>query len=76
MKESTNKDIAPHQSMVELSSALPCLIHAAATTDKTKGPVLFAKFDIKDGYWRMAVPDNDMWNFAYILPKLDPDEPT
>jgi hypothetical protein len=37
---------------------------------------LFSKLDIKDGYWRMVVPEDDEWNFAYVLPKLHPDEPT
>jgi hypothetical protein len=32
--------------------------------------------DIKDGYWRMVVPAEDEWHFAYVLPKLHPDEPT
>ena len=29
---------------------------------------MFAKLDIKDGYWRMSVEKGAEWNFAYILP--------
>lgn len=41
-----------------------------------QGPILFSKLDIKDGYWRMVVPEDEEWNFAYVLPKQHPDEPT
>jgi hypothetical protein len=32
--------------------------------------------DVKDGYWRMVVPEEDEWHFAYVLPKASPKEPT
>jgi hypothetical protein len=38
-------------------------------------PFLFAKLDIKDGFWRMVVPADDEFNFCYIMPTL-PDAPT
>jgi hypothetical protein len=40
------------------------------------GPILFSKLDIKDGYWHMVVPEDEEWNFAYVLPKASPDEDT
>jgi hypothetical protein len=33
-------------------------------------PFYFVKLDIKDGFWRMAVSNEDAWNFAYVLPSL------
>jgi hypothetical protein len=36
---------------------------------------MFSKLDIKDGYWQMVVPEEEEWNFTYILPKADPQEP-
>jgi hypothetical protein len=33
-------------------------------------PFIFTKLDIKDGFWRMRVSDEDAWNFAYVLPSL------
>ena len=28
---------------------------------------MFAKLDLKDGYWRIMVEDSKEWNFVYIL---------
>ena len=38
-----------------------------ALAPDTGVPFLFAKFDLKDGYWRMVVNESDAWNFAYVL---------
>ena len=37
---------------------LPRLIYAVATALEAQGPILFSKLDIKDGYWRMVVPED------------------
>jgi hypothetical protein len=29
-----------------------------------------AKWDIKDGFWRMDCMEGEEWNFAYVLPNL------
>jgi hypothetical protein len=76
VNETTNTTQSPTTSMGELGNVLPRLIYAAGSAPDSLGPVLFAKFDIKDGYWRMRVPDNDEWHFAFVLPKLTPEEPT
>jgi hypothetical protein len=76
VNEATNPKQAPAEAMAELGNVLPRLIYAVATAPNAKGPVLFSKLDIKDGYWRMVVPSEDEWNFAYVLPKLHPDDPT
>jgi hypothetical protein len=62
--------------MAELGSVLPQLIYAIANPLDGRGPFLFSKLDIKDGYWRMVVPEDEEWHFAYILPKESPDEDT
>ena len=62
--------------MSELGCVLPCLIYAITTAPENRGPILFSRLDIKDGYWHMVVTPEDKWNFAYVLPKLVPDEPT
>jgi hypothetical protein len=36
---------------------------------------VFMKLDIKDGFWCLAVPEQDEFNFYYVLPQLQPDEP-
>jgi hypothetical protein len=30
-----------------------------------------AKWDIKDGFWRMDCAEGEEWNFAYVLPQLE-----
>ena len=32
---------------------------------------MFSKLDIKDGFWRMSVSEEDAWNFCYALPARD-----
>ena len=34
--------------------------------------IVFAKLDIKDGFWRLAVSDDDAWNFCHVLPSMNP----
>ena len=51
VNESMNPDIAPTHALKELGHVLPRLIYAIATAPDTKGPDLFSKLDIKDGYW-------------------------
>ena len=76
VNESTSENVAPNHAMNELGRVLPRLIYAVATAPEQRGPILFSKLDIKDGYWRMVVTPDEEWNFAYILPKLEPNEPT
>jgi hypothetical protein len=62
--------------MFELGKVLPRIIHALASTPDEPMPFLFAKIDIKDGFWRMVlVPADDEFNFCYVMPTL-PDAPT
>ena len=76
VNEATNPTTAPTVSMAELGHVLPRLIYAVATAPDAQGPVLFSKLDVKDGYWRMVVAEEDEWHFAYVLPKASPEEPT
>ena len=76
VNEATKPNIAPSHAMTQLGHVLPRLIYAVATAPENKGPLLFSKLDVKDGNWRMVVSPEDEWNFAYVLSKLTPDEPT
>ena len=62
--------------MSELGCVLPCLIYTITTAPERCRPILFSKLDVKDGYWHMVIAPEDEWNFAYILPKLAPNELT
>lgn len=52
VNEATDETTAPLRAMNELGWALPRIIHALATVPTNNGPILLAKFDLKDGYWR------------------------
>ena len=72
VNDATDESQAPLHAMNELGWVLPRIIHALATVTEEQGPILMAKFDLKDGYWRMVVPSDDEYNFAYVLPQTDP----
>jgi hypothetical protein len=75
VNESTNPMTAPRLSMAQLGNVLPRLICFVATAPVERGPLVFSKLDIKDGYWRGVVRQDEEWNFAYVLPPATPDEP-
>ena len=74
VNELTNEDAAPHHSMDQLGKVLHRCIYAVATQPTDAGPILFCKLDIKDGYWRMCVPESDEEQFCYVLPQT-PESP-
>ena len=50
------------------------VIHAFAEADP-KANIFMAKWDIKDGFWRMDCAEGEEWNFVYVLPQPE-GEPT
>ena len=74
VNESTNK-LAPQHAMFELGNIIPRIIWAMARAPDTGVPILFSKIDLKDGYWRMVVDEDKAWNFAYVLPPKNDDDP-
>ena len=70
MQEAVNKflvGLAPEKAVKQLGKILPrlfeYLLEAPAAT-----PVLFSKIDLLDGFWRMKVPEDQKWNFSYVMP--------
>ena len=61
--------------MVQLGKYLKRIIHTLASNYDPDHPFAFAKIDIKDGFWRMMVSEEDAWNFCYVLPSLTPNQP-
>ena len=61
---------SPPQAMVQLGTSIHRLINSMARHYSPGAPFRFAKLDIKDGFWRLAVNDIDAWNFCYVLPAL------
>ena len=75
VNDASNPQEAPLHSMSQLGKVLPRLIHAMATSPEEHGPWVFMKLDIKDGFWRMVVPEEAEFNFCYVLPQDDPNAP-
>lgn len=64
---STSTKTAPKGAIDQIGHVLPRIIHAfAAVEDEAK--IFMAKWDIKDGFWRLDCCAGDEWNFAYVLP--------
>ena len=59
---------APKEAINQLGECLTRIIHAFAETDND-AKIFMAKWDIKDGFWRMDCREGDEWNFAYVLPQ-------
>jgi len=55
--------LAPQKSMEQMGHILPWFIYKVATASTTQGPLFFAKWDIKDGFWWLVVSDEDAWHF-------------
>jgi hypothetical protein len=69
VNETTEKK-APQESMVQLGNCVKRIIATMAENYNTKEPFQLCKLDIKDGFWRLIVHEQDAWNFCYVLPAL------
>jgi hypothetical protein len=69
VNESTIKS-APKGATTQLGQSLGRIIHAFASSS-TDEKVFMAKWDIKDGFWRLDCAEGEEWNFSYVLPTLD-----
>ena len=59
---------APKGAIDQLGECLTRVIHAFAEADDD-AKIFMAKWDIKDGFWRMDCREGEEWNFAYVLPQ-------
>jgi hypothetical protein len=65
---STTVKTAPKGAIDQLGHSLSRIIHAFAETEDD-ARIFMAKWDIKDGFWRMDAEDGTEWNFSYVLPQ-------
>ena len=65
---STSAELAPRPALDQLGHVLPRLIAAMAEADQNT-PLFLAKWDIKDGFWRLMTERGSEFNFAYVLPQ-------
>ena len=56
--------------MVQLGQVLKWIIYHMAVHRANGTPFNFTKLDVKDGFWKMEVEDEDAWNLCYLLPSL------
>ncbi len=64
----TTEKRAPKGAIDQIRDCLSRIIHAFAEADQN-AKVFMAKWDIKDGFWRMDCEEGEEWNFAYVLPQ-------
>ena len=59
---------APRGAIDQLGHALSRIIHTFAEAEPDAA-IFMAKFDIKDGFWRLDCAAGEEWNFAYVMPQ-------
>ena len=73
----TTQKQAPAEAMTELGNVIKRIL--ATIEDRRKADpdieFMFAKLDIKDGFWRLVVNEADAWNFCYAIPNENADTP-
>ena len=66
----TSTKTAPQGSIDQIGHSLKRIIHAFAEAgDEDK--IFMAKWDVKDGFWRLQCREGEEWNFAYVLPAAE-----
>ena len=71
---STTTKTAPYAAIDQLGQALHRIIHAFASVDDN-AKIFMAKWDIKDGFWRLDCESGEEWNFCYVLPSSAGNDP-
>jgi hypothetical protein len=64
---STTVKTAPKGAVSQFGHSLGQIIHAFATAPENAA-IFMAKFDIKDGFWRLDCESGEEYSFAYVLP--------
>ena len=59
---------APKGAIDQIGECLSRIIHAFAEASED-AKIFMAKWDIKDGFWRMDCRAGEEWNFSYVLPQ-------
>ena len=66
----TSTKTAPKGAIDQIGHALKRIIHAFAEAEDDD-KIFMAKWDIKDGFWRLQCREGEEWNFAYVLPRQE-----
>jgi hypothetical protein len=60
--------LAPQGALDQLGHALSQIVHAFTKSDDN-AKIFMAKWDLKDGFWRMDYQAGKEYNFTYVLPQ-------
>jgi hypothetical protein len=61
---------APKGEIDQIEECLSQIVHAFAEASED-AKIFMAKWDFKDGFWRMDCREGEEWNFLYVLPQLE-----
>ena len=64
----TSTKTAPKGSIDQIGHSLKRIIHAFAEAEEGD-KIFMAKWDVKDGFWRLQCREGEEWNFSYVLPQ-------
>jgi hypothetical protein len=67
----TTVKTAPRGAIDQMGHVLSRIVHAFAEAGDDR-KILMAKWDIKDGFWRLDCEAGQEWNFSYVLPPENP----
>ena len=70
----TSTKLGPSGAVDQMGHALTRIIHAFAEADDD-AKIFMAKWDIKDGFWRLNSEAGEEYNFAYVLPQKEGERP-
>ncbi len=62
----TSTKTAPQGAIDQIGHSLKRIIHAFSEADDDQ-KIFMAKWDVKDGFWRLQCQEGEEWNFAYVL---------
>ena len=62
---------APKGAIDQIGECLSRIVHAFAEASED-AKIFMAKWDIKDGFWRIDCCEGEEWNFSYVLPQTHP----
>ena len=73
----TTRKQAPAEAMKELGNVVKWIL--ATMEDRCQEDphveFMFAKLDMKDGFWQLVVNEEDAWKFCYAIPNKHADTP-
>jgi hypothetical protein len=64
----TTENTAPKRVIDQIGDCLSRIMHAFVEADETV-KIFMAKWDIKEGFWRLDCAEGGEYNFAYVLPQ-------